>query len=78
MAERLTTNQEVPGSTPGWIDSFWHSCVVFVFLFLVVDSTQVSCGSCHKVKWKGVSSVQMSMSGIWEQYKFPFTYRYRH
>ncbi len=20
MAERLTTNQEVPGSTPGWID----------------------------------------------------------
>ncbi len=22
MAERLTTNQEVPGSTPGWIDSF--------------------------------------------------------
>lgn len=22
MAERLTTNQEVPGSTPGWIVSF--------------------------------------------------------
>ena len=22
MAERLTTNQEVPGSTPGWIESF--------------------------------------------------------
>ena len=22
MAERLTTNQEVPGSTPGWIDIF--------------------------------------------------------
>ena len=23
MAERLTTNQEVPGSTPGWIDYFF-------------------------------------------------------
>ena len=26
MAERLTTNQEVPGSTPGWIDPFTFAC----------------------------------------------------
>ena len=26
MAERLTTNQEVPGSTPGWIGIFLNFC----------------------------------------------------
>ena len=34
MAERLTTNQEVPGSTPGWIDSF---CQFLLFDLLCGD-----------------------------------------
>ena len=35
MAERLTTNQEVPGSTPGWIDHliFQLLCELEVLLF---------------------------------------------
>src|SRR5687768_3051140 len=32
MAERLTTNQEVPGSTPGWIEEGLTKCRVDLFL----------------------------------------------
>ena len=31
MAERLTTNQEVPGSTPGWIAFFYIFLLLYIF-----------------------------------------------
>ena len=44
MAERLTTNQEVPGSTPGWIDSsFAFSFLEFCFARMLTRSFVVSC-----------------------------------
>ena len=41
MAERLTTNQEVPGSTPGWIGRYFDMIstkqMFFFFVFYLVN-----------------------------------------
>ena len=62
MAERLTTNQEVPGSTPGWIGFIISNCLasrssVFIFsfyIFLLSDVLKaylIFINHQYKVRW---------------------------